>query len=116
MSQAAIPSKRMTFGEGGSALAFAAGATLCLYVAINAYTPAYPFHAYLFTAAGVAGVFAVIKYFRERDAALPPLTIDGKPNYNMGPVKFATVAAMFWGYDDVEGAVLRILPDDDLQG
>ena len=23
--------------------------------------------------------------------------IDGKPNYNMGPVKFATVAAMFWG-------------------
>ena len=27
----------------------------------------------------------------------PPLTIDGKPNYNMGPVKFATVAAVFWG-------------------
>ena len=24
-------------------------------------------------------------------------SIDGKPNYNMGPVKFATVAAMFWG-------------------
>jgi hypothetical protein len=28
---------------------------------------------------------------------LPPLTIEGKPNYNMGPVKFATVAAVFWG-------------------
>ena len=26
-----------------------------------------------------------------------PLTVDGKPNYNMGPVKFATVAAVFWG-------------------
>ena len=30
-------------------------------------------------------------------AELPPLTIDGKPNYNMGPVKFATVAAVVWG-------------------
>jgi hypothetical protein len=28
---------------------------------------------------------------------LPPLTIEGKPNYNMGPVKCATVAAVFWG-------------------
>ncbi len=26
-----------------------------------------------------------------------PQEIDGKPNYNMAPVKFATVAAMFWG-------------------
>ncbi len=28
---------------------------------------------------------------------LPPLTIDGRPNYNMEPVKFATIAAVFWG-------------------
>ena len=45
----------------------------------------------------MAAVFAVISYYHERPAELPPLTIDGKPNYNMGPVKFATVAAMVWG-------------------
>ena len=33
----------------------------------------------------------------ERPAELPPLTIDGKPNYNMGPVKFATIASVLWG-------------------
>ena len=27
----------------------------------------------------------------------PPQEIDGKPNYNMGPVKFATIASVFWG-------------------
>jgi cytochrome c oxidase cbb3-type subunit I len=97
MSQAVAPSKTMTIGEGGSALAFAAGAVLCLVIAINAYTPTYAFHAYLFAAAGVAALLAVVKHYRERPAALPPLTIAGKPNYNMGPVKFTTVAAMFWG-------------------
>ena len=42
-------------------------------------------------------MFAIINRYYERPAAPPPLTIDGKPNYNMGPVKFATVAAVFWG-------------------
>ncbi len=55
------------------------------------------FHAYLFTAASVAAVFAIINRYYERPAEPAPLTIDGKPNYNMGPVKFATVAAVFWG-------------------
>ena len=27
----------------------------------------------------------------------PPLEIDGKPNYNMGPVKLGTLLAVFWG-------------------
>ena len=55
------------------------------------------FHAYLFAAASVASVFAILNRFFERDAAPPPLTIDGKPNYNMGPVKLATILALFWG-------------------
>ena len=42
-------------------------------------------------------MFAIINRYYDRPAELPPLTIDGKPNYNMGPVKFATVAAVFWG-------------------
>ena len=87
----------MTFGEGGLAFALALLAIFSIVVAAKAYTPAYAFHAYLFAAASVASVFAILNRFFERDAAPPPLTIDGKPNYNMGPVKLATILALFWG-------------------
>ena len=85
MAQAVAPSKGMTFGEMGSALAFAALALLSIIIAAKAYTPEYAFHAYLFAAASVAAVFAIVNRYYERPAQLPPLTIDGKPNYNMGP-------------------------------
>ena len=87
----------MTIGEGGSALALVALALLSIVIAAKAYTPEYAFHAYLFSAAGVAAVFAIINRYYERPVEAPPLTIDGKPNYNMGPVKFSAVAAVFWG-------------------
>ena len=87
----------MTLGEGGLALFFTGLAILSIIVAAKAYTAAYAFHAYLFCAASVAAVFAIINHYYNRPAAAPPLEIDGKPNYNMGPVKFATVAGMFWG-------------------
>ena len=97
MANALAPQKTMTLGEGGLALGFAALAFLSIVIAAKAYTPEYAFHAYLFTAASIAAVFAIINRYYERPAGPAPLTIDGKPNYNMGPVKFATVAAMFWG-------------------
>src|SRR6185295_2121749 len=97
MAQSTVASKSMTFGEGGSALAFAVLAMLSIVVAAKAYTPEYAFHAYLFAAASAAAVFKIINRYYDRPADLPPLTIDGKPNYNFGPVKFATVAAVFWG-------------------
>jgi cytochrome c oxidase cbb3-type subunit 1 len=87
----------MTLGEGGTALAFVALAVSSIFVAARAYTPEYAFHAWLAAAASVATVFAIVNRYYERPAQLPPLTIEGKPNYNMGPVKFATVAAVFWG-------------------
>jgi cytochrome c oxidase cbb3-type subunit 1 len=97
MAQATVTSKSMTFGEAGSALAFAALAMLSIVVAAKAYTPEYAFHAYLFAAASIAAVFKIFDRYFDRPAELPPLTIDGKPNYNFGPVKFATIAAVFWG-------------------
>ena len=72
-------------------------AQLSIFIAANAYAPEYAFHAYLFAAASAAAIFAIVNRYYERPAALPPATIDGKPNYNMGPVKFAAVAAMLWG-------------------
>ena len=98
MANALAPQKQMTFGEGGLALTFAALALLSIVIAAKAYTAEYAFHAYLFAAGSLATVFAIVNRYYERPAALPPLlTADGKPNYNMGPVKFATVASMFWG-------------------
>ena len=92
-----IVRKHMTLGEGGTALALFALGTIAIFVAANAYTAEYAFHAYLVAAASAAGVFVIVKRYYERPAPPAPATVDGKPNYNMGPVKFATVAAIFWG-------------------
>jgi cytochrome c oxidase cbb3-type subunit 1 len=92
-----MPSKSMTLGEGGTALGLTALAFVSLVVAAKAYTPEYSLHAYLFTAASAAAVIAIVNRYFDRPATLPPLVIDGRPNYNMGPVKFATIAAVFWG-------------------
>jgi cytochrome c oxidase cbb3-type subunit I len=89
--------KYMTLGEGGLAAAMTALAFLSIIVAAKAYTPEYAFHAYLFAAASVASVFFIINRYFERSPEAPPLEIDGKPNYNMGPVKLATLLSLFWG-------------------
>ncbi len=68
----------MTLGEGGLALICAALALLSIVVAAKAYTPEYAFHAYLFCAASIAAVFAIINRYYDRPAELAPLTIDGK--------------------------------------
>jgi len=91
------PGKRMTLGEGGSVFALAALALLSIVVAAKAWEAAYAFHAWLFAAGSIVAVFAIFNRYNDRPATLPPQEIDGKPNYNMGPVKFATVAAMVWG-------------------
>ena len=97
MARPQTPAKYMTLGEGGTAVAFAALAVLSIVIAAKAYTSAYAFHAYLFAAASVAAIFAIANRYFERSDAPVPLMIDGKPNYNMGPVKLATMLAVFWG-------------------
>jgi cytochrome c oxidase cbb3-type subunit 1 len=72
-------------------------ATLSIIVTANAWEAAYAFHAFLFFVGGVATIFAIFARYFARPAERVPETIDGRPNYNMGPVKFATVAAMVWG-------------------
>ena len=97
MMPTTVTRKSMTIGEGGTALAFAALAVSSIVVAAGAHTPEYAFHAWLSAAASIATVFAIVNRYYERPAQLPPATIEDKPNYNMGPVKFATVAAVLWG-------------------
>ena len=78
-------------------MAFAVLAFLSLLIAAQAHTAEYAFHAYLFSAGSIAAVFVICNWYFDRSAALPPHVIDGLPNYNMGPVKFSTLAAVFWG-------------------
>jgi len=87
----------MTFGEGGSALVFAVTALLCLVGAARAQDATFAFHAYLSAAASVLAVFMIFSSYSRRPSEPIPAEIDGKPNYNFGPIKFATTAAMFWG-------------------
>ena len=91
------PPKYMTLGEGGLAAAMTVLGFVSLVIAAKAYTPEYAFHAYLSAAACVAAVFAICNRYFERSDAAPPREIDGKPNYNMGPVKLGTLLAVFWG-------------------
>jgi cytochrome c oxidase cbb3-type subunit 1 len=89
--------KLMTFGEGSLATVFAASVLLCIVAAAKAQDQAFAFHAWLSAAASLAAVLVILNRYFNRPAALPPAEIDGKPNYNLGPVKFSAVAAMVWG-------------------
>ena len=76
---------------------FAVTAFLCLIGAAKAVDAPFAFHAALGAAASLASVFVILNRYFERPAALPPQEINGRPNYNLGPIKFASVMAMFWG-------------------
>jgi cytochrome c oxidase cbb3-type subunit I len=95
--QAIIAKKSMRDGEAGLLAFFAVTALLCLIGAAKTQEPAFAFHAGLGSLASLGAVFAILNRYFDRPVELPPLEIDGKPNYNIGPVRFATLAALFWG-------------------
>jgi cytochrome c oxidase cbb3-type subunit 1 len=96
MTAVPIP-KSMNFGEVGSAAAFLILALLSVTVAGLSNDAGYSFHAVLFAAGSAWAFFTIVNRYQSRSAVPVPQEIDGKPNYNMGPVKFATIAAMVWG-------------------
>ena len=85
MSQPSI-SKSMTSGESGLAVVFAVTAFLCVIASAKALDAPFAFHAALSAAASLAAVFCIINRYLDRPAALPPAEINGRPNYNMGPI------------------------------
>ena len=89
--------RSMSANEVAWAIAAAALAVFWIYVASKATDTGYIFHAYVFAFAGLGAVFAIGKRAAANIPFDPPQEIDGKPNYNMGPVKFATLASVFWG-------------------
>src|SRR5262245_49489457 len=95
-----IPSptaKSMTHGEAGLGLVFSLSAFLCLFASAMALDTAFAFHTALASAASLWAVIAIANRYFARPASLPAREINGRPNYNMGPVKFAAVASVIWG-------------------
>jgi cytochrome c oxidase cbb3-type subunit 1 len=90
-------SKSPTMGEAGLSVALFLLAALSLFIAVKAYTPEFAFHAYLFAVASAASVFAIVHRYQQRDSIAVPQLVAGKPNYNYGPIKFCSIAALFWG-------------------
>jgi cytochrome c oxidase cbb3-type subunit 1 len=97
MAVATVEPKRLTHGEFGLLIAFGLLFFLSVITFANAWTAEYAFHAFLFAAGSAAAVIAIGSRYIDRPSDPPPQEIDGKPNYNMGPVKFATLIAVFWG-------------------
>ena len=97
MQQASLSPKRMTPAELLLSVVFIVLAAFCTLIWSRAWEPGYAFHAALFVVGSLAAVFAIFARYEKRSAEPVPQTIDGLPNYNYGPVKFSTVAAMVWG-------------------
>jgi len=97
MSATGYPIRQATTGEIAGILI--AGASILPLIMIAALTtdPGYAFHVSLGVVAAAITIFLIANRCFSGQPGNPPQEIDGKPNYNMGPVKFGTIAAMFWG-------------------
>ncbi|WP_456670765.1 cytochrome-c oxidase, cbb3-type subunit I [Bradyrhizobium sp. USDA 3240] len=87
----------MTMGEAGLASALAVFAFVSFLGAAMGHDTAFSFHASLACAASLISVIMIGNRYLDRPAQLPPAEIGGRPNYNLGPIKFASAMAMFWG-------------------
>ncbi len=95
--QTASQPKTLWSGELGLVAVLALLGLLCIFIAAKTIEPAYAFHMALGVICSGVGIFAIFQRFSKRPAERPPLEINGLPNYNFGPVKVATLMALFWG-------------------
>jgi cytochrome c oxidase cbb3-type subunit I len=101
--------KTMTLGEMSLLILSVFAMLGALVIAAKAYTPEYAFHAYVFAAASLASALAIANRYYDRPAEMPAQMIDGKPNYNYGPIKIATIMAVFWGIAGMTAGLLIAL-------
>jgi cytochrome c oxidase cbb3-type subunit 1 len=85
-----------TAEEAGFGVFFGLAALICFFLGAQAVDAPFGFHMAIGCAAAIAGIVALYKSSVARVAPAPE-EIDGKPNYNFGPVKFGAIAAMVWG-------------------
>ncbi|MGY4568308.1 MULTISPECIES: cytochrome-c oxidase, cbb3-type subunit I [Bradyrhizobium] len=97
MTSPSPASKSTTMGEAGLMSVFAVSAYVFFFAGTMGHDSAFTFHALLASAASLAAAGVILNRYYERPAQLPPAQINGRPNYNLGPIKFASALAMFWG-------------------
>ncbi|MES5485235.1 cytochrome-c oxidase, cbb3-type subunit I [Bradyrhizobium sp. INPA03-11B] len=97
MTSPSAVSKSMTMGEAGLMSAFAVLAFVCFLGVAMGHDSAFSFHAALACSASLSAVVMIGNRYLDRPAALPAAEIGGRPNYYLGPIKFASAMAMFWG-------------------
>jgi cytochrome c oxidase cbb3-type subunit 1 len=88
--------KRATAGEVGLSIVLLAAAAAFVIATANARDEAFGFHMFVLTLGAIAGIFLIWNRYTGRDAVTPQ-EIDGKPNYSYAPIKFSSIAALFWG-------------------
>ena len=104
--QTAAQPKSLWSGELGLIGVLAVLGLLCLFIAARTIEPAYAFHMGLGVLAAGLGIFVIFQRYNIRAPERPALEIDGLPNYNWGPVKFSTIAALFWGFAGMAAGAL----------
>lgn len=92
-----VQTKYLTLEQGSYAAFLILLALVCLVVAGKTHDSVMAFHATLGFLFSAGGVLLILKDYFGGVEAVVPAEVDGKPNYNMAPVKFAAVAAMIWG-------------------
>jgi len=84
--------ERAAFADAMTVIGALAGAAIGLFILFGSHDPAMAFHGLLFVVAGaLAAIFVVKSSF---DRGRPP---DASDEYMDGPIKVATIAAVFWG-------------------
>jgi cytochrome c oxidase cbb3-type subunit 1 len=97
MATTGNPIRQATTGEL-TGIAIAAVSFLgLLLIAAKTDHGAYAFHAMVGMAAALVTIFLIGNRCFKPGTGPAPQEIDGRPNYNMDPVKFGTLAALFWG-------------------
>jgi len=91
------PIRHATMGEIVGIMLAAAAFLGLLIIAAKTEHAGYAFHAYLGMAAALASVFLIGNRCFRAGTGPAPEEIDGRPNYNMDPVKFGVIASVFWG-------------------
>jgi len=97
MATTGNPIRQATTGEMVGMTLAAATFVGLLLIAAKTDHGAYAFHALIGMAAALATIYGIANRCFRPGTVPAPQEIDGRPNYNMEPVKFATIAAMFWG-------------------
>ena len=88
--------KMISLEEGGFAIFLVLLAFACIIVAGKTFDQVMAFHAGIGALFAAVSVFLIFKNYFDDGGEVIPAEIDGKPNYNIGPIKFGAVAAMFW--------------------